>query len=266
MEPRRTVELLASVFASVTEVCTGLTDEQWHTPTDLSGWDVQDNLAHLIGTERLLHGLPATEHRGALGEHVRNPIGEFNEHEIDARRGRRGDEVLAEWVELSEARLARLRGAADEEFATAMMTPTGPGTLATFLELRVMDCWAHEQDIRRALGRRGNLDSPVAAHALGRMLLTLPIVVGKRAACAEGEAVRFVLTGDLPADVLIQVRDGRAGVVAPGTVAPAATVTIDSEAFLLAALGRRRPAPDAVVLDGDRELGERVLANLAMMI
>ncbi len=94
-----------------------------------------------------------------------------------------------------------------------MMTPTGPGTMADFLAIRILDCWLHEQDIRRALGRRGNLDGAAAEHTIDRLIRTLPIVVGKRAACPEGAAVTVRITGPVERIVHCEVHDGRAAIV-----------------------------------------------------
>ena len=94
------------------------------------------------------------------------------------------------------------------------MTPTGPGTVADFLHIRVLDCYAHEQDIRRAIGVPGNLDSTEAAHTIDRLLRTIPIVVGKRAGAPEGSTVVLELTGPVHRTVPVTVVEGRAKVVA----------------------------------------------------
>ncbi len=125
-----------------------------------------------------------------MGDHVKNPIGQFNEAEVDARRGIAGAEVLAEWNELVDLRVATLRSADDAYFAKEMSTPTGPGTMADFLHIRVLDCWIHEQDMRRALGRAGSPRRTRRPSTPSTGLLrTIPIVVGKRAATPEGGAV-----------------------------------------------------------------------------
>ena len=41
------VEHLATTWASVDELCAGLTDAEWATPTGCPGWTVQDQVAHL---------------------------------------------------------------------------------------------------------------------------------------------------------------------------------------------------------------------------
>src|SRR3954469_5711028 len=151
MIPTDTVDKLESIWRSVSALGAQLDESQWKSPTDLAGWTVQDNLAHLIGTERRLQGLSAAPTPELLGEHVKNPIGEFNEAEVEARRGQPGAAVLAEWNELVELRLDTLRNGDEEYFSQPMATPTGPGTMADFLHIRVLDGWIHEQDMRRAV-------------------------------------------------------------------------------------------------------------------
>ena len=54
-----TEPLIASfeeVWGDIVEVCADLTDAQWEKPTDCPGWTVKDNVAHMIGTERMLLG------------------------------------------------------------------------------------------------------------------------------------------------------------------------------------------------------------------
>ena len=250
MIPTTTIDQLTALFTAVSTLCSDLTDEQWATPTDCPGWDVKDTVSHLIGTERLLQKLPATTHRAADAEHVKNAIGQFNENEIDARR------------------LATLRAGDDAYFDEPTMTPTGPGTVADFLDVRILDVWSHEQDIRRALHRPGNLDSPAAGHTIDRLLRTLPIVVGKRARCPEGRAVRLIITGPTQRDVTVEVNGGRAGVVGHSEQAPLATITLDTETFVVLALGRASVAAlgGSIEVQGDDALGTAVVTQLNMMI
>lgn len=266
--PTDTIDTLVETWTSLTELCSGLTEEQWKTATVLPEWTVQDNLAHIVGTERALQGLPSTDHRTDALAHTRNPIGVANEHEVDARRHLSGAEVLAEWRDVMALRIETLRAADDAYFDEPTMTPTGPGTRADFLHIRVLDCWAHEQDIRHALGIPGNNGSASAAHTIDRLTRTLPIVVGKRAGTADGDAVRFELTGPVARTLTYEVQGGRAGLVERPTKEPVTTLRMDSDTFACLALGRR-PGPDLaewVEISGDVALGERCRDQLNMMI
>ena len=266
--PTETIDKLEAIWRSTSALGAELDEQQWKLPTDLPGWTVQDNLAHMIGTERMLQGLPPADALAEPGAHVKNPIGQFNEAEIEARREHTGSEVLAEWNALAELRLATLRGADAAYFAKEMMTPTGPGTMADFLHIRVLDCWIHEQDMRRAVARPGHLGGAAAEHTIDRLLCTIPIVVGKRAATPEGSAVIIDISGEVPRRVVCEVNGGRAAIVDAPASDPLATIRLDTEAFLVLATGRRHAAAiaDRIELDGDRALGQRVVDNLSMMI
>lgn len=266
MIPTETIATLEHCWRSISALTGELSEAEWKTATDLPGWSVQDNLSHLIGFERVLQGLPATAHRVPKPEYVRNAIGEMNEHEVDSRRALPGVDVAAEWRELVELRLDTLWAGDEAYFAVEMMNPTGPGTLADFLHVRVLDCWLHEQDMRRAVGRPGNLDGPAAGHTIDRLIRTIPIVVGKRAATPEGGAVVIDITGGVQRHVVCEVRNGRAALVDGPTAAPLATITLDTEAFTVLAGGRRTSADVAAVVEGDPDLAARVLSQFNMMI
>ena len=122
--------------------------------------------------------------------------------------------------------------------------------------------------MRRAVDRPGHLAGPAAEHTVDRLLRTIPIVVGKRAATPEGGAVVVDITGDVQRHVVCEVTGGRAAVVAAASAEPLATITLDAEAFVVLATGRRTAAAmaDRIDLAGDHQLGQRVVDNLNMMI
>lgn len=266
--PHDTIDKLDQTWHAISELCADLDEDQWHSATDLPGWTVKDNVSHLIGTERMLQGLPSTMHRSPAFDYVRNAIGELNEHEIDGRRALSGGDVLAEWNGLVDLRLTTLRTADYAYFEAPAMTPTGPGTVADFLHIRVLDSWAHEQDIRRALGRPGGFDNASAAHTIDRLTRTLPIVIGKRAATPEGAAVTVVITGPVARTLTFEVVAGRSVEVDEPSRPPIATVHLDAETFVVLALGRRSATDvlGTIALDGDTDLGRRVVDQLNMMI
>src|SRR4051812_6076902 len=97
MIPTDTIAMLDETWASISEIGHGLSEEQWKTASDLPGWTVQDNLSHLIGTERMLQGLEGAPRVEVTADWVRNDIGRFNEYEVQHRRGLTGAEVLDEF-------------------------------------------------------------------------------------------------------------------------------------------------------------------------
>ena len=266
MIPTDTIDTLEQCWRSLNELTASLTEADWKTASDLPGWSVQDNLAHLIGTERMLQGLPGTDHRATPRDYVHNPIGEVNEHDVDARRSLTGAEVAAEWNDLVELRLHTLRAGDSVYFEQPAMTPTGPGTLADFVHIRVLDCWLHEQDMRRATGHPGNLSGPAAELTIDRLVRTIPIVVGKRAATPEGDAVAIDITGGVERHLICEVQGGRAALVSEASHEPVATIGLSTESFVVLASGRRGADQVTATIAGDDDLAQRVLTRFSMMI
>ena len=265
MIPTDTIDKLEEIFTSLSNFGATLTEAQWKTPTQLPGWTVQDNLSHMVGTERSMEGLPSTPHRADDKEWIRNPIGAANENEVDSRRHMSGAEVLAEWNQIAAQRISTLRGADDAYYAVEAMTPTGPGTRADFLHIRVLDCWMHEQDMRRALGVPGHQSGPAAEHTVDRLIRTIPIVVGKRAQTPDGGTVVIEITGPVQRRVVATVVEGRAQLGVEGNLL--CTVRMDSDTFLQLAGGRAgHTEATGWSADGDTALAERVVANFNMMI
>ena len=266
MIPTATIDTLEDCFRTLSALGAELTEAEWKTATDLPGWSVQDNLSHLVAIERMMEGLPATAHRAEPRAYVHNPIGESNEHEVDSRRVLTGAEVLAEWNDIVARRVTTLRAGDDAYFNQPAMTPTGPGTLADFLHIRVLDCWLHEQDMRRAVHTPGNLSGPGAEHTVDRLIRTVPIVVGKRAGTPDGGAVVIDITGGVSRHIVCEVQAGRASLVAAPSAAPLAEITLDVETFVVLATGRRTAAAVPVTIVGDQELGSKILSAFNMMI
>lgn len=268
MIPTDTIDKLEQIWTSISQLCAGLTEEQWKTPSQLPKWTVQDNLSHMVGTERGMEGMERIDHVASDLSHTKNPIGEANEHDVDARRQWPGAQVLAEWNDVVSRRVKTLRTADDAYFAKESFTPTGPGTLADFLHIRVLDCWTHEQDMRRVLGIPGNQGGPAAGHTIDRLIRTIPIVVGKRAQTPEDGTVVIGITGAVVRTVATTVIDGRAQMVTDIPPNPLCTITMDSDTFLQLATGRATSADLAsgISVDGDSALADRVVSQFNMMI
>jgi uncharacterized protein (TIGR03083 family) len=268
MIPTHIINTLEHTWNSISSLCESLTEQQWKTSTQLPGWSVQDNLSHMIGTERMLQGLPAAEHRAADMSFVKNPIGEFNEHEVDARRPLPGAQVLSEWNDLVQLRVSTLNSADEAYFAREMMTPTGPGTMADFLHVRILDCWLHEQDMRIALKIIGNTGGDGAEHTIDRLIRTIPIVVGKRAATPEGHSVAIHITGPVSRDISVTVVEGRARIDTSPASTFACSISIESPMFVQLATGRvdGATATPSCTITGDKDLAQRILNNFNMMI
>ena len=255
------VENLAIVWASIDQLCSGLPASQWDLPTGCPGWTVKDQVSHLTDYEARLLGRPAPQHEPAPAAHVKNELGRSNEIGVDARRSKSGADVLEEFREVTAERLVQLRDLTEADLAAAALTPAGPGTVADLLNLRVMDSWSHEQDIRRALGRPGHTEGPAVAQAVDHFTRFLPYLVGKRAAAPEGSKVVFAIDGRDP--VAVEVSGGR-GRPAASLDDPTVTLAIPV-ASIAALVGGRSDVPDDVSVTGDRQLGRHVLDAMALL-
>lgn len=262
------IDQLAATWASMVRLCDDLGPDEWERSTDCPGWSVRDQLAHVIGTESALMGRTSPPPAGEA-PHIKNPMGALNEAWVASFRGRPGREVLAEFRAVTEMRLEALRAMTDEELDAEMVGPVGPQPYREFLQIRLMDSWVHEQDIRRAVDRPGHLDGPAAEAALARLLGSLAYVVGKRAGAPDGASVSLHLTGPLARTVDIEVAQGRARVAEGGTSPAAVTLGMTAEAYARLASGRLTGeaaiASGEVTIEGDRDLGTAVLEHLNVL-
>ncbi len=209
----RVVELLEEVWASIGSFCSTLTAEQWALPTDCPGWSVKDNLAHIIGTERMLLGEASPELVGDPPSYVHNDIGRFNQAWVDSRRGVSPEELLEEFQEVTARRLLQLSSFSPEHFNQVGPSPVGEVSYREFMNVRVFDCWVHEQDMRRAVGEPGDLTGPVAELAFWRAASAMPYVVGKRVKAPDGSVILFDINGPLVQAFLVRQEQGRAHLV-----------------------------------------------------
>jgi uncharacterized protein (TIGR03083 family) len=266
------VSMFEDVWGDIAALCDGLTDEQWERATDCPGWSVRDNVAHMIGTERMLLGEQPEAPPVDDAPHVRNDIGKANEQWIATYRPLNGKEVLDEFRAVTAKRLDALRAMTDEDWNREGFTPEGPGPYRSFMAIRVFDCWYHDQDMREALDEPGYLEGPVADLSLGRIPPKgLPYVVGKKASAPPGSTVVFEVSGSPPIVAAVHVPpEGRAVLLDSAPASPAVTLGMDRRTFSRLAGGRwngdRARAAGSIRTEGDQELGRRVVDNMAFTI
>ncbi len=270
MSNQQVVDLMERVWRSIDSLCSPLTEAQWKTPTDCPGWSVQDQVSHLVGAESNILGNPMPDHTPKETGHVKNDVGQSNEVVVDYRRSWPGLKVLEEFRDLTGRRLELLRNMTDEEFAAETQTPIGPGTVAEFVRIRIFDAWVHEQDMRRALNMPGELEGPVAAHAVGRVARAMPFVVARKAQAKDGVTVVFDITGPAGRLVPVGVEGGRGSELDSEPSSPAIKVTFDVETFACLGCGRLDPnqalRSGRVTIAGDTILGETIVKQMNIMI
>jgi uncharacterized protein (TIGR03083 family) len=236
-----------------------LTNSDWDRLTECPLWTVGDIYGHVAGGEQwMASGYPPV------------PPGEFQrwvDSGVVSRRNLPRTAVLQELSEICDEREAQLAALPDAESPATF--PWGPQTtIEQLLRTRVFDCWVHEQDIRRAVDRPGDLGSPGARVARDMFRSLLPRLVAKRAGAGPGTVLRLTVIGEVGLDVGVIVDDsGRGKLVAPSDDdLPDTHLTLTWEAYSRLSCGRGDRADHHVWLAGDRTLGERVLAGLPVTL
>ena len=270
MSDQETVANMERVWSAIIALGSTLSEREWKTPTDCPGWTVQDQVAHMLGSESRLLGLPTPEHTPPDMSHVKNEFGQRNEVWVDWHRSWSGAQVLQRFQAVTGERLNVLGAMRPEDFAAQTQTPIGPGTMRDLLHIRIFDAWVHEQDIRRAVKCPGDLTGPVAEHAIGRVAMAMPYVVGRKVKPADGTTVVFAMSGAAGCTVALRMESGRATSLDETPVTPTVRLTMDAETF--ACLGCGRWLPEAtlkagkVQIAGDTALGQTILAQMNIMI
>ncbi|MCL6104475.1 MAG: maleylpyruvate isomerase N-terminal domain-containing protein [Actinobacteria bacterium] len=274
------VDMLEQEWVTIYELVSSLDEKEWMLPTDCPGWTIKDQISHIVGTERMLLGEKAPE--GVLSDtaNVRNPIGNINELWVDVGRRMSIKDILCKFHEVTSKRIDYLRSMSDEDFSKESWTPIGQAPYSEFMAIRVFDCWVHEQDIRRAVKKHGNLSSLVAAHCQERIKKALPYVVAKKANSPNGSLITFLITEPIYDRIPIEVQDGRGKVV----ILPQEVVTsqedsksiveleMDFETLVCLSCGRWTvdQAGSRVRIKSSSEagsvLGQKIVENLNFMI
>jgi uncharacterized protein (TIGR03083 family) len=260
---REYVDVWWQAVNDVTQLLDEVPVDQWSTPTDLAGWDVHAIASHIAHLEAVMSGADHDDVEIGQPAHVHGIMGRFTEQGVVARRDREVDSLIQEIRESSTRRHTRL----------VSDPPTDPTATAdgfagfigwswrTLLRNRPFDVWMHEQDIRRAIGKPGNLDGPAAQHTADYLIESLGLVVGKRVAPPPGTTVVLAVEGSQPSAVSVG-DDGRAHRLEVPPAAPTVRLELGREDFIVLAGGRRDP--DKVEVEGDEQLAELILDAFAV--
>ncbi|WP_167502424.1 maleylpyruvate isomerase family mycothiol-dependent enzyme [Streptomyces malaysiensis] len=253
---------------AITELVNPLAESEWNRPTECPGWSVRDVVSHVIGLEcemlgdpRPIHSLPRDLY------HVTNELSRYMEVQVDVRRCHTAPEMTSE-LEYTIIRRGRQLRNEKRSPETMVRWPGGTEvTLGEALTRRAFDAWVHEQDLRRALNKPGNLDSPGASITRDLLLSALPKVVAKDAGAAPHSAVVFDVHG--PMEFMRTVRvgpDGRGTIDGSVSLGPTVTVTLDWETYVRLACGRVRPeaVSGRLKIEGDQQLAEAILGHFAI--
>lgn len=247
------------------DLTASLDDEDWARPTDLPGWDVKAVVSHVAHLEAILAGGPPEHAEVAEAAHIRSPMGEFTEIGVLTRRATPPDAIVAEIRRSTAVRHEQLLAdpPTDPEAPAPGIFGAIGWSIALLLRNRALDVWMHEQDVRRAVGRPGGLDSSAAAHTADYLLESLGYVLAKRVGAPAGTTLVARVEGSAPAAYGVG-EDGRGHRLDALPEQPAVALAMGRETFIRLAGGRGAVPSTEVGIEGDADLGQRVVAELAV--
>ncbi|GHK03497.1 maleylpyruvate isomerase family mycothiol-dependent enzyme [Streptomyces sp. NPDC003753] len=253
---------------AISELVQPLVEGEWNRRTPCPAWSVRDVVSHVIGMDCEMLGDPRPIHtlpRDLF--HVTNDHQRYMEMQVDVRRHHTAPEMTSELEYTIIRRNRQLRNESRDP-GTKVRGPLGiEQTLEEAMRYRAFDIWVHEQDLRTALGRPGNLDSPGAYITRDELLAALPEVVTKGAGAPPGSAVVIDVHG--PVEFLRTVRvdaEGRGSIDGTPSLGPAVTLTLDWETYVRLACGRvsADAVADRIKAEGDPELTAAILRSFAV--
>jgi len=128
----------------------GLDEAGWDTPTPAVGWAIRDQVSHLAYFDDAARTAIADPGRfTAERDAAMADIDGMTERVAATNRDRTGAELL-EWLAEARAGLIEAARAADPDLRTPWYGP--PMSVASQVTARIMETWAHGQDVADALG------------------------------------------------------------------------------------------------------------------
>jgi uncharacterized protein (TIGR03083 family) len=239
-------------------------EDEWSTPTDLAGWDVRACAAHTAHLEGILAGGP--EETAEVGEptHVAGFMGLYTEIGVVNRRDASADALINEIREATTRRHTALLAdpPTDGDAKPEQVFGGVPWTWRVLLRNRPLDIWMHEQDVRRAVGRPGGMETAPARHTAEYLAETLGYVLGKKVGAPAGTSLVLEMAGSAPFAFVVD-DNGRGQRLPEAPSDPTVTLRMDRESFIRLAGGRCAAEPGAVTVMGDEDLGRQVLDRIA---
>ena len=258
------VEVWWQAVNSFTDLLEEVPADQWSAPTDCPGWDVRAVASHTAHLESVLSGRP--EETADIGEpqHVTGLMGHYTEIGVVNRRDASPDAIINEIRAVATARHTALLADPPTDGSAAPTAVLGgiPWDWQTLLRNRPLDIWMHEQDVRRAVGRPGGMDTAAAQHTTDYLRESFGYVLAKKAGAPAGTTAVLEVEGSAP--IVFRVNDaGRGERLDEVPAEPTVSLAMDRASFVVLAGGRRTPEEGAVTLSGDTDLGRRIVAAMA---
>jgi len=140
---------LSAETADLRDLVSDLDEAGWRTPTPAVGWAIGDQISHLayFDDAAVISGTDPGRFASEFGEAIET--GQLTADDIAERyRGLTGAELLA-WFDGSRARLIETFAGLDPSGRVPWFGP--PMSAASSVTARIMETWAHGQDVADAL-------------------------------------------------------------------------------------------------------------------
>jgi uncharacterized protein (TIGR03083 family) len=241
----RTVEDLNDLLRS-------LTDTEWSALAHAEHGRVRDLLAHLVGVERLaLRWLDPEDTVPDLPDHVAatRPV-------VAELAGTDPHDIARQWYQGARA----VAAAAAKDRSRMVVFHDITLSVDQLLVTRTGELWAHAIDICQATGRPvPQLDTERIAIMCAELMTAVPLALAYAGTPAPGRAARFVLTGPAGGTYTVPLAPQAQ------TAEPEVTIIAGAAGLCRVAIRRLRPEQLDAVIDGDRELGDLVLAGIGAL-
>lgn len=192
MDMRQLADDLAAETAALRDMVADLDEAGWHRPTPAEGWTVGDQISHLAFFDDAAIQSAADPEAFATEMERAVTVGELTPDDIVERyRSLTGTELLA-WFDASRRRLIKVF--ADLDPALRLPWFGLPMSAASSLTARLMETWAHGQDIADALGKVRE-PTPRLRHIAHIGVRALPFSFAANGLEVPHEPVRVELTG-----------------------------------------------------------------------
>lgn len=141
---------LSAEHAALDRIVATLPDAAWDRPTPAAGWSIRDGLSHLwFFDQRARLALVSVEEYRADSERLMAGLSTGIDPSVEVGRAITPTELLWAWRADRQLLVATAR----EVDPSARIPWYGPAMAArSFLTARLMETWAHGQDVRDALG------------------------------------------------------------------------------------------------------------------
>jgi uncharacterized protein (TIGR03083 family) len=270
-QPTLVAALLPEILTELVRLLSGLSAEEWQTPTVCPGWSVKDVALHLLGGE--MGNLSRRRDGHALSasitgwEELVTVVNDWNQGWVQAAR-RISPRLLIDLLEFTGVQLCDYFQSLDPYALGGSVSWAGPERAPVWLDLarEYTERWHHQQHIRDAVNKPGLAEPRYMAPVLSTFVYALPRAF-RATRAAENTVVTLTITGASGGHWSLR-REGEAWKLYQGAPdQPEAQIVLDQDiAWRLFTRGLAQDvAREHMALSGDQSLGLKVLDMVSII-